>query len=138
MFPLSLSSYMVIIFAVLAMGGLGYGKYESAKYEAYKNEVELIAAKQEAKNIEIAKEQALINKGIQNAYDAKIAAVRNYYSNGLLNSSSGKLPSFSATTTIADARTAYTILAGQCAETTAQAVALQDWIKQQVGLNEAK
>ena len=125
---------MVIIFAALAMGGLGYGKYESNKYDAYKLEIATIAAKQKAKNIEIVKEQALINKGISNAYDAKLAAVRNYYANSLHNPGGSKLPGISATATIADARATYTILAGQCAETTEQLVSLQDWIKGQMGI----
>jgi len=36
MFPLSINSYLMIGLAVLAMGGIGYGKYESYKLDAYK------------------------------------------------------------------------------------------------------
>ena len=57
MFPLSLSSYMVIIFAALAMGGLGYGRYESNKYDEYKLEVATLAQKQIDKNEAQAKQQ---------------------------------------------------------------------------------
>jgi hypothetical protein len=43
---------------------------------------------------------------------------------------SGISPAPSAT----DVITSYNILAGQCAETTAQTIALQDWLKQQMGI----
>jgi hypothetical protein len=36
MFPLSLNSYINIIFAVLAISGIGYGKYEAYKLDSYK------------------------------------------------------------------------------------------------------
>ena len=36
MFPLSINSYIMIGLAVLAIGGIGYGKYESYKLDAYK------------------------------------------------------------------------------------------------------
>jgi hypothetical protein len=40
----------------------------------------------------------------------------------------------SAAPSTTDVITAYNILAGQCAETTAQTIALQDWLKQQIGI----
>jgi len=50
------------------------------------------------------------------------------------NPSSNKVPGFSASPSTTDVITAYNLLAGQCAETTAQTIALQDWIKEQMGI----
>jgi hypothetical protein len=36
MFPLSLNNYIMILFAIFAMAGLGYGKYEAYKLDSYK------------------------------------------------------------------------------------------------------
>ena len=131
MFPLSLSSYMVIIFAALAMGGLGYGKYESNKYDAYKLEIATIAAKQEAKNIEIVKEQALINKGISSEYEAKLSAIRAYYG-GLRQPGGSSMPSLSNPSAGINDSPSDQLLA--CASTTQQLISLQSWIKEQAGL----
>lgn len=131
MFPLSLSSYMVIIFATLAMGGLGYGRYESNKYDEYKLEVATLAQKQIDKNEAQAKQQALINKGISNEYEAKLSAIRAYYG-GMHNSSSGAVPSLSLSSSGTNVSPADQLLA--CAATTQQLVSLQEWINEQVAL----
>ena len=131
MFPLSLSSYMVIIFATLAMGGLGYGRYESNKYDEYKLEVAALAQKQIDKNEAQAKQQALINKGISNEYEAKLSAIRAYYG-GMHNSSSGAMPSLSNPSAGINGSPADQLLA--CAATTQQLVSLQEWVKEQSGL----
>ena len=131
MFPLSLSSYMVIIFATLAMGGLGYGRYESNKYDEYKLEVAALAQKQIDKNEAQAKQQALINKGISNEYEAKLSAIRAYYG-GMHNSSSGAMPSLSNPSAGINGSPADQLLA--CAATTQQLVSLQEWVKEQTGL----
>ena len=49
-----ISWYIYAALSLVAIGGLGYGKYESAKYDAYVAKVELAA-----------KEQELINKAKQ-------------------------------------------------------------------------
>ena len=131
MFPLPLSSYMVIIFATLAMGGLGYGRYESNKYDAYKLEIDTLAQKQIDKNEAQAKQQALINKGISNEYEAKLSAIRAYYG-GMHNSSSGAVPSLSNPSAGINGSPADQLLA--CAATTQQLVSLQEWINEQVAL----
>jgi hypothetical protein len=50
------------------------------------------------------------------------------------NPSSSKVSGLSAAPTVADVATAYNVLAGQCAETTAQVVELLKWINQQIGI----
>lgn len=131
MFPLSLSSYLVIIFATLAMGGLGYGRYESNKYDEYKLEVATLAQKQINKNEAQAKQQALINKGISNEYQAKLSAIRAYYG-GMHNPSSSAMPSLSNPSAGINGSPADQLLA--CAATTQQLVSLQEWVKEQSGL----
>ena len=122
---------MVIIFATLAMGGLGYGRYESNKYDEYKLEVAALAQKQIDKNEAQAKQQALINKGISNEYEAKLSAIRAYYG-GMHNSSSGAMPSLSNPSAGINGSPADQLLA--CAATTQQLVSLQEWVKEQSGL----
>ena len=128
MFPLSISSYIMVGLAALAVGAIGYGRYESNKYDAYKLEVITLAQKQIDKNEVQAKEQALINKGISNEYEAKLSAIRSYYG-GLHNSGSGSMPSFSNPSIGSNVSPADQLLA--CAATTQQLVSLQDWINEQ-------
>lgn len=104
-----------------------------SKYVAYKAQVEAIAIAQEAKIESIQKQQALVNKGIEKEYEAKLSLLRNYY-NGMHNSSSGAMPSNGTTASSLDAITAYNLLAGQCAETTQQIVSLQEWLNAQMGI----
>jgi hypothetical protein len=133
MFPLPISTWIMIGLAALAMAGFGYGKYEHNALIEYKAEVLSVAKVQEAKNESIQKQSDLVNKGIQNAYEAKLAAVRNYYG-GLHNTSGGKLPTLSNPSGSADESPAYYRLAESCSETTVQLTSLQDWINQQVGI----
>ena len=134
MFPLPISTWVMIALSVAAIGGIGYGKYESAKYDAYKAEIVAAAKAQEAHNEAVQQQHDLVNKGIKNEYEAKLAAIRNYYSSGVHNPSSGSMSGISAAPRGTDAETAYPILAGQCAETTQQLVSIQDWINQQAGI----
>ena len=107
-----------------------------SKYLDFKKEVEVTARLQEEKVKSIRSQQELVTKGIENEYEAKIAALRNYYKSTSVwnNPSSSKVSGLSAAPSATDVITAYNLLAGQCAETTAQAIALQDWIKGQVGI----
>ena len=107
-----------------------------SKYLDFKKEVEVTAKLQEEKVKSIRSQQELVTKGIENEYEVKIAALRNYYKSTSVwnNPSSSKVPGISAAPSATDVITAYNILAGQCAETTAQTIALQDWLKQQIGI----
>jgi len=105
-------------------------------YQAFKLEVLNTAKAQEAHVASITKQQALVTKGIENEYEAKLAAVRQYYKSTSVwnNPSSGKVSGISAAPSTANVIAAYNEIAGLCAETTAQTIALQDWIKEQAGI----
>ena len=67
MFPFSISNWIMIGLGVIALGGVGYGKYEAYKLDAYK----------------VAQAQAVHNKEVQSQEDAdkirkeKDAQIRN-------------------------------------------------------------
>ena len=104
-------------------------------FNDYKREVANAAKTQEAHVESIKKQQALVNKGIENEYNAKLALLRQYYANGVRQPNTSKLPPNSGITTQPfDALAAYNVLAGQCAETTQQLVSLQTWLNEQMGL----
>jgi hypothetical protein len=107
--------------------GSGYWMGYS-RYLEYKKAVEIVAKEQEAKVESIQKQHELVKKGIQDEYDAKLNLLRNYYANGVRQPSSSNLPSISNPTGIPDALAPYTILAGQCAETTLMLTELQKWV----------
>lgn len=107
-------------------------RYEHGNLVAYKAEVKAAADQQIAKNESIQKQQALVNKGISDAYEAKLSALKSYYG-GLRNSSSGNLPSISNPASGVNESASDQLLA--CAYTTQQLVSLQDWINAQVGIN---
>ena len=115
--------------------GSGYWMGYS-RYIEYKKSVEIIAKTQEAKVESIQKQHELVTKGIANEYEAKLSALRNYYKSTSVwnNPSSSKVSGISTAPTVADVATAYNVLAGQCAETTAQVVELQKWINEQIGI----
>jgi hypothetical protein len=125
------------ILGALVVTVFGSGWYlGNSRYVNYKAQVEALAHVQEEKIKSIRSQQELVNKGIENEYNAKLAAIRNYYKSTSVwnNPSSSKVPGLSASPSAADVITSYNILAGQCAETTAQTIALQDWIKEQMGI----
>jgi hypothetical protein len=105
-------------------------------YQAFKLEVLNTAKAQEAHVASITKQQALVTKGIENEYEAKLAAVRQYYKSTSVwnNPSSSPMSGISAAPSTANVIAAYNEIAGLCAETTAQTIALQDWIRQQTGI----
>ncbi len=131
MFPLSILSYVKIGFVILLLSGCFYGYIEHNRFQIYKAEIQSIAEKQIAENQAKIKEQDLINKASKETYEAKLSALKSYY-DGLHNSSSGQMPTFSNASSTANGSTSDQLLA--CAYTTQQLVSLQNWIKQQAGL----
>jgi len=97
------------------------------RYVEYKASVEATAKEQEEKIKSIRSQQELVNKGIQNEYEGKLAALRNFYGRMQFNPGSRSVPGISPTPKGTDAETAYPILAGQCAETTLQVNLWQEW-----------
>jgi len=104
-------------------------------FTIYKDQVRIVAEKQIAENESIKKQQEITTKGIQDEYDAKLALLRQYYANGVRQSTStGAMSGISSTTSLADAIAAYNVLAGQCAETTLQTITLQQWLTEQISI----
>ena len=133
MFPLSIITYVKIgLVAVLLCSCvyLGYS-YEHSKFMAYKSEIESIGKAQEAKNEQILKEQQVTTERITNDYKNQLARVHSYYS-GLHDSSGGSVSSPSNTLVRINGFTTDPVFAEQCASTTAQTVALQQFIQEQL------
>ena len=127
----------IIVGGALLLISFSTGWYiRNLDYKAYKQSIEIAAKTQEAKVESIQKQHELVTKGIQNEYEAKLSAIRNYYkSTSVWNkSSTGSVSGISAAPSISDVVSSYNILAGQCAETSAQTIALQDWINGQLGI----
>ena len=114
----------------LFMAGLllGWG-YEHGNLVAYKAEIEAVAKAQQAKNESIVKQQALISKGIENEYQAKLSALKSYYG-GLRQSGSSSMSGVPKSTLGIDGKATNLELA--CAYTTQQLVSLQTWVLQQI------
>ena len=133
MFPLPISTYIYAGLILVSVIGFVYGRHEHNKYVAFKAEVEAAAKAQEAHVESITKQQALVTKGIENEYNAKLALLRQYYANGVRQPSSGAMPSISnATTSLNDFTTNGLLI--KCAETTQQLVSLQEWLNEQMGI----
>jgi len=138
MFPLSVIDYVKVGICILLLGGswyLGY-RFEHLRFAQFQDEVKQQAAVQEAKVASINKQHEIVTKGIQDEYEAKLAAVRNYYKSTSVwnNPSSSKVSGLSPTSQLADAIASYNGLALRCSETTLQLVELQKWINEQVGI----
>ena len=135
MFPLPISTWVMVGLTVFALAGFGYGKYEHNKYVTYKAEVENIAKAQEAHVESIQKQHQLVTKGISDEYDAKLALIRQYYANGVRNNNgSSTVPGISTTSKLSDAVSTYNVLAEQCTETTLQLIDLQKWMLEIQGI----
>ena len=104
-------------------------------FTIYKDQVRIAAEKQQAENESIQKQQALITKGIQDEYDAKLSLLRQYYANGVRNNNGASTVSgISSTSKLSDAIAAYNQLASDCAATTLQTVTLQQWVNEQLSV----
>jgi len=132
MFPIP-SAFLIKIGIVLAvcaaMYFMGYS-HEHKKFVAFKAEVAAVGKAQEVINAAIVKQHEQITQGIKDEYEAKLAAINNYYSVGVQsNSSSGRLPPVPSTTSGATASPEYRLLAQRCAATTLELEELQKWVK---------
>ena len=131
-----ISNYVNYIKVGLAVGicaGIffwGYSVGHSGLVE-YKARVEAVAQAQEAHIESIQAQHELINEGIKNEHESKLAALRNYYGGLHSNPGSRSMPGISPTPKGTDAETAYPILVGQCSQSTLMLVELQKWINEQ-------
>ena len=127
----------VYIYLALVFGGFSAGFYvEHLRYAEYKTEVVEAGERQIAENKAKAKEQEIINENVSKSYQDNINNIHAFYGRMLDTSGGAMPPNGTATITINGQTHNLLSVAEQCAQTTQQLESLQDWINQQVGLND--
>jgi hypothetical protein len=128
----------ILLVASVVFGIYYKGRLDERKlFNAYKNEVKAAALAQEEKTRQIEAKNERLFKETQNAYNTKLATLRNYYSMRITGQSGGGLPKISISSPGADGAATYELpplppvetLAAQCAESTLALVSLQEWVK---------
>ena len=137
MFPLPITGWIMIALSVAALGGLGYGKYESAKYDAYVSKQELAAKEQEMINESKAKEAAQVNEKVKNDYENKLALIKHTYG-GMRLSGASEASQVSGASSSTDGTPSDPKFIEKCAITTQQLVSLQAWLNEQMGIFNAR
>jgi len=137
MFPLPITTWIMIGLSVVALAGFGYGKYESAKYDAYVSKQELAAKEQEMINKAKEKEAAQVNEKVKNDYENKLALIKRTYG-GMRLSGASEASQVSGTSSSTDGTPSDPKFIEKCAMTTQQLVSLQAWLNEQIGIFNAK
>jgi hypothetical protein len=137
MFPLPISTWIMVGLSVIALGGFGYGKYQSAKYDAYVSKAEAAAKEQEVINKYKAKEAAQVTEKVKNDYQNKLDLIKRTYG-GMRFSSTSQTSQVSGATSGSDGTPADPKFIEKCAITTQQLVSLQGWLNEQIGIFNAK
>ena len=137
MLGLPINVYIYIALSIAAVAGIGYGKYESAKYDAYVAKAEAAAHEQELINKAKAKEAAQVTEKVKNDYENKIAFIKRTYG-GMRLSASGQTSPISGTAGSTDGTPADPKFIEKCAMTTQQLVSLQAWLNEQIGIFNAR
>jgi hypothetical protein len=129
--------YIYAALSLAAIGGIGYGKYESVKYDSYVAKTESQAKEQEMINQYKAKEAAQVNEKVKNDYENKLSLIKRTYG-GMRLSSSSEASQVSGTASSTDGTPADPKFIEKCAITTQQLVSLQGWLNEQIGIFNAK
>jgi len=137
MFPLPISTWIMVALSVAALGGIGYGKYESAKYDAYVAKAESAAKEQEVINHYKAKEAAQVNEKVKNDYQNKLDFIKRTYG-GMRLSSASQASKVSGTSSSTDGTPSDPKFIEKCAVTTQMLVSLQGWLNEQIGIFNAE
>lgn len=137
MFPFPITTWIMIGLGAIALGGIGYGKYESAKYDAYVAKVELAAKEQELINKAKAKEAAQVNEKVKNDYENKLSLIKRMYS-GVRLTNAQQASTVSDTASATDGTPTDPKFIEKCAITTQQLVSLQAWLNEQIGIFNAR
>jgi len=126
----------IYIYLALVLGGFGAGFYvEHLRFADFRDQVKIVAEKQQAETDAKIKEQEIINENIKQTYEARLTSIHTFYT-GMLNSRSGVVSSDANATITVNGETHNVLLvAEQCAQTTEQLMTLQEWVNQQVALN---
>jgi len=140
MFPLIPSALWMKIGAIvalcIAMYFMGYN-HEHKKFVKFQAEIAALGKAQESLNQAKVKEHETITSGIKDEYEARLAAIHNYYSQRVQqpNASPNRLPTVSKPTACPVSPVPDTELVERCARTTLQLTELQKWVK---GVTNAK
>lgn len=137
MLGLPINVYIYIALSIAAVAGIGYGKYESAKYDAYVAKAEAAAYEQELVNKAKAKEAAQVNEKVKNDYENKLALIKRSYG-GMRLSSANQTSQVPGTASATDGTPADPKFIEKCAITTQQLVSLQAWLNEQIGIFNAR
>lgn len=137
MFPLPITAYIYAALTIAALAGLGYGKYESAKYDAYVAKAELAAKEQELEIKSREKQAILVTEKVKNDYQNKLDIIKRTYG-GMRLTSSSQTSEVSRATSSTDGTPSDPKFIEKCAITTQQLVSLQAWLNEQIGIFNAK
>lgn len=129
--------YIYAALSLAAVGGIGYGKYQSVKYDAYVSKAEAQAKEQEMINLYKAKEAFQVNEKVKNDYQNKLSLIKSTYGGMRLPSSSQTSP-VSNTASPTDGTPTDSEFITKCAMTTQQLVSLQAWLNEQIGIFNAR
>ena len=133
--------YIILAGVLIVIASFGSGYYkgysnEHEKFVAFQEQIKAIAKTQEAKNESIAKQHELVTEGVKNEYEAKLSAIHNAYAVSLQYTDPRRTDV--PPVPVASARVIKIAsdpeFVGRCAETTAQLVSLQDWVKKQMNV----
>jgi hypothetical protein len=134
MFPFNVITWFKIAAIATALA-FSYWKGYSGEHERFlkfKAEVEAVGKAQEIANQNAAEMAEVITESVKDDYEARIAALRNYYANRVQsNPNRGNLPAVSGSTAGTHESAGNTVSARQCAEVTQQLVSLQKWVEKQ-------
>jgi hypothetical protein len=137
MFPLPIGMWINIGLGVIAALSIVYGKYESAKYDAYKSKTELAAQQQEFEIKSRAKQANLINEKVKNDYENRLDIIKRTYG-GMRLTSTNQTGTVSPTPSRTDGTATDPQFIAKCAMTTQQLESLQTWLNEQIGVFNAK
>jgi len=121
---------ILVIFSIYYKGRLD----EREIFNRYKAEVKAAAMAQNEKARQVEEKNAKLLKETRDAYNTKLATLRTYYGMRVNGQGGSGLPKVPGSTNGIDGYSPDNlpptpILAGQCAETTLNLLALQNWVK---------
>jgi len=122
--------YMILGAVLMVIAAYGTGYYKGYQvYVEFKAEVAAAGKAQELMNQQKAEMHNVITEGVKNEYETKLSALRNYYSKRVQHTGTSNMPGIPNAAPGANGSTSDPEFVGRCAETTAQLVSLQEWIK---------
>ena len=134
MFPFNIITWFKIGAIATALG-FSYWKGYSGEHERFlkfKAEVEAVGKAQEIANQNAVEMAEVITEGVKDEYEARIAALRNYYANRVQpNPNCSNVSTVSGSAPRVNESAGNTVSARQCAEVTQQLVSLQKWVEKQ-------